>query len=265
MTTVAEIAEVLNQIAPLELAEDWDNVGLLLGDPAEEVSRVMTCLTITPQSVDEAVAEGAQLVVSHHPILFKPAQRITADDPAGRLVWRLARAGVSVLSAHTAFDSAQHGINQQLAERLGLDDIQPLSPSEQHPRAGTGRVGTLPDTLTLPEFCDAVISRLGLNGLEFVGPDTARVRRVGVGCGSAASLLSLAQRARCEVFLTGEARFHDCLAAEAVDLPLVLVGHDASERFAQQQLAEELANRCPGVTVWASRRETDPLRRRLAP
>ena len=113
-------------LAPPALAADWDNVGLLLGEGAAEVRRVMTCLTVTPDSAAEAVAEGVQLVVTHHPILFRAVKRLTDATPEGRMLLSLARGGVAVYSPHTAFDDARDGINELLARRLGLTDVGPL-------------------------------------------------------------------------------------------------------------------------------------------
>ncbi|MBV9122182.1 MAG: Nif3-like dinuclear metal center hexameric protein [Planctomycetes bacterium] len=126
MATVAGFVDILEGFAPLHQAAEWDNVGLLLGDPAAEVRRVLTCLTVTPESAAEAVAEGAQLVVTHHPILFRPVQRLTTTTAQGRMLLSLARAGVAVYSPHTAFDNTVGGINDTLARRLGLLDLAPL-------------------------------------------------------------------------------------------------------------------------------------------
>jgi dinuclear metal center YbgI/SA1388 family protein len=126
MLTVARITGFLQQFAPLELAADWDNVGLLVGDPAAEVRAIMTCLTVTPASVAEAVDSDAQLIVSHHPILFRPVQRITSATAEGRMLLSLIRAGIAVYSPHTAFDNTREGINEMLARRLDLVDIGPL-------------------------------------------------------------------------------------------------------------------------------------------
>ncbi len=107
------VCQVLSRHAPLSLAESWDNVGLLLGDRSSEVSKLMTCLTVTPSVVEEAVEQGVDLVVTHHPIPFRPLSRVTCDSITGALLWRLIGAGVAVYSAHTAFDSAEQGINQR--------------------------------------------------------------------------------------------------------------------------------------------------------
>lgn len=130
MPTVAEIAAALEAFAPTQTAADWDNVGLLLGDPADRVDRLMTCLTVTPDVVEEAVAERVNLIVSHHPILFRGAKQLTAGRGDGRVVLPLARAGVAVYSPHTAFDNCAGGINDILCRRLGIQNAVPLRPRE---------------------------------------------------------------------------------------------------------------------------------------
>ncbi len=133
MPTVADVATYLEDFAPPVIAGDWDNVGLLLGDAASPVRRLMTCLTITPASAAEAIDEHADLIVTHHPILFRGAKRLTTATTEGRMLLDLARAGVSVYSPHTAFDNTRGGINDSLAARLGLTEVQPL-----RRRAGPG-------------------------------------------------------------------------------------------------------------------------------
>jgi dinuclear metal center YbgI/SA1388 family protein len=135
-TTVADVTGWLESWIPPDLAEEWDNVGLLLGDPALPVSLVMTTLDVTPAVADEAIASGAQLIVSHHPILFRGTNRLTGDrsDPHAH-VWRLARAGIAVYSPHTAYDSARGGINDQLADRLELQHRQPIQPGPARSRS----------------------------------------------------------------------------------------------------------------------------------
>ncbi len=134
MRTVSEISAWMERFAPKRLAESWDNVGLLLGDPSARVERVMTCLTVTPESASEAIDESAGLIVSHHPILFRPTQQIRADRSDSAPVWNLARAGVAVYSPHTAFDNTEGGINDGLARRLRLDAVKSLRPPPPSPR-----------------------------------------------------------------------------------------------------------------------------------
>ncbi len=123
-----ELLRILDDIAPLRLAESWDNVGLLLGDPAAEVRSCMTCLTVTPEVAQEAVSQGADVIVSHHPILFRGAKSIRADVPGTDIVWNLARAGIAVVSHHTGWDSAKGGANDCIARALELKDVEPIRP-----------------------------------------------------------------------------------------------------------------------------------------
>ncbi len=126
MPSVADVVAALERFAPLSLAAEWDNVGLLLGDRGNSADRVLTCLTLTNEVADEAVADGSGLIVTHHPILFRGVKRIIADTAEGQMLLKLARAGIAVYSPHTAFDNTVGGINDRLATRLGLTDVKPL-------------------------------------------------------------------------------------------------------------------------------------------
>lgn len=258
MLPLGSILRYLGELAPLRLAEDWDNVGLLVGEPNRPVQRLMTCLTITPATVAEALGESVDLVVSHHPMPFRPLGRLTTETTPGRLLLDLAAARIAVYSPHTAWDSAADGINQQLARGLGLRGIAPLLPAAEG--QGTGRWGWLEQPLTLDQLAGRVRQLLRLDGLHVVGPADQTIRTVAVGCGAAGELLELARKAGCDVMVTGETNFHTCLEAEACDVGLILAGHFASERLGVEHLAQLLAAQFPALEVWPSRSERDPLR-----
>ena len=260
MTTVANAVEVMSRLAPLDLAEEWDNVGLLVGDPSATLSRLMTCLTVTPDVVAEAVERQAELIVTHHPLPFRPISEITTRSTQGEMLWRLAGAGVSVYSAHTAYDSAQAGINEQLAEGLNLSGVIPFSPSESDPTTGVGRVGDSAPGTTLADLASQAKSLLKINQVHVVGSDDIRAERVALACGSGGSLFDLAIETGCQAIITGEASFHDCLKIRSVGLGLVLLGHYASERFAMEDLSVKLGKSLSGVDVWCSQSESNPLR-----
>ncbi len=262
MPLVAEICQFLDSFAPLILAEEWDNVGLLVGDSRQPVERVMTCLTITPASCAEAVSKRADLIVTHHPLPFKPLRRLTTDNTPGRLLLELIRAGIAVYSPHTAFDSAAEGINQQLAEGMGLIEIRPLVPlpANEAVDLGSGRYGRFAAPLSLAEVASHLKSLLEIGGLHVVGPDDAPISTAAIACGSGGSYLEHAIRQEVDLLITGEASFHTCLEAQAHGVHLLLAGHFASERFAVVRLADVLAKEFPTLTHWASEQETDPLR-----
>lgn len=364
MLTIADVVRFLTDFAPLELAGDWDNVGLLLGDGAEEVRSIMTCLSVTPETVREAVGAETQLIVTHHPILFRATKRLTSETIEGKLVLALARSGVAVYSPHTAFDNTRGGINEALARRLELADVgvlrslagparcklvvfvpendlarvsdalfeagaghiglysqcsfraagtgtffgseatnptvgqkgrreevsewrlevvfpssrveqviagmrrahsyeepafdvYPLQPAVAP--LGEGRIGRLPSPLRLRNLARRVGTVLNANGVQSVGALDKLVERVAVVCGSGGEFLGDALRAGADVFLTGEMRFHDCLAASAQGLAVILPGHFASERFGVEDLAQRLQAQWPELRVWASQHERDPL------
>ncbi len=260
MSTIQSIADFLEYFAPNVLAESWDNVGLLVGDRQEQVQRVMTCLTVTPESADEAVDRRANLIIAHHPLPFHATKQITADNPTGSMLLKLIRQHVAIYSPHTAFDSATSGINQQLAEALHLEEIVPLVPIPDAPLgAGGGRVGVLPDATTLDELAGQLKTFLAIDHLQLVNSSSGPVRRVAVACGAAGEFLDSAREANAELLVLGETNFHTCLAARARRINLILTGHFASERFAVENLAQVLASQFPDLEVWASESESDPI------
>lgn len=259
---VSDIVNFLDGFAPPELAEDWDNTGLLVGADGDQVSSIMTCLTLTPDVAAEAIEKQASLIVTHHPILFRGVQQITSRDSEGQMLLDLIRAGIAVYSPHTSYDSALDGINQQLAESLGLSDVKPLRPIEEADPGigiGAGRSGDLAAAMTLGELIDRVKPIVQVEQALFVGDPTRPVQRVGIACGSAAEFMRDAAAAGCDVLLTGEARFHSCLEARTLDIALILPGHYATERPAMESLAQRLSVEYPTLTVWASEIERDPL------
>ena len=262
MLHLSELCRFLDSFAPPILSEDWDNVGLLVGDANRQVQRVMTCLTITPASCAEALSQEADLIVAHHPLPFKPLRRLTTESTPGRLLLELIQSGIAVYSPHTAFDSAARGINQQLAEGIGLVDIRPLAlcTADAAANLGSGRCGKFAEPLPLKEVSKRLQTFLKIRGLHVVGPSDATISTAAVACGSGGSFLEHAIAQSIDLLITGEASFHTCLEAEANGVSMLLAGHFASERFAVERLAEVIAKEFPQLAVWTSADEADPLR-----
>ena len=259
MATVLEICSYLEKLAPTNLAESWDNVGLLLGRRNHPVERLMTCLTLTAPVSAEAVERRAHMIVTHHPILFRATKKITDATEEGRILLQLAEAGIAVYSPHTAFDSADRGINQQLAENLGLQRIQPLRLIGDAANSGAGRFGVLEKPTDRHEFLPKVAMTVQTRSLEVCWHENQPVQQVAVACGAAAEFLEDATRAGCDTFLTGEARFHSVLEAQSRGINLILTGHFASERHGIKQLAKEIAKQFPELDCFPGDSDRDPL------
>lgn len=258
--TIDAVCQSLTQMAPLKLAESWDNVGLLVGDRNGSVDKVMTCLTVTPSVVAEAIDQSVGLIVTHHPLPFRPLARITCDSISGQLLWRLIGANVAVYSAHTAFDSAGDGINQTWAEFLELASIQPIVDPTPENELGSGRYGDLPSAMSPRQIIQKCASFASLTPVSRgVGELDRVITRVGFACGSGGSFVSQAARRGCELLITGEATFHSCLESESLGMSLGLLGHYQSERFAVELLAERLSDQFPLLEIWPSRNESDPI------
>ncbi|MGI9470534.1 MAG: Nif3-like dinuclear metal center hexameric protein, partial [Rubripirellula sp.] len=242
MHSLEAICNALTAMAPLRLAEEWDNVGLLVGDRKQSVQRVMTCLTITPNVVEEAIEDRVELIVAHHPLPFQPLKRLTSDTIPGGMLLRLIRGGVAVYSAHTAFDSAADGINQRWATMLGLNSIETLVKVETGAEKlnsdglieGTGRLGLLSKPESLRALIGRAASAVGAGSPRCVGDLDQKVSKIALACGSGGSFLNAAKRRGCDAIVTGEATFHTCLEAESLGIGMGLLGHYWSERFAME-------------------------------
>ena len=251
-------------------AERWDAVGLVCGDPAEEVRRVLFAVDPTAAVVDEVIETGAQLLVTHHPLFLTPVHGVPADDPKGRLVHRLMRAGAALFVAHTNADRApQYGVNAALADVLGLIDAVPLQPVADDVRAGLGRVGRLTEPTTLRQFAELVATALPATagGVRAAGDPDRVVRTVAVCGGSGGSLLGAAAAAGADVLLTSDLKHHP--VSDALEVPgpaLCDVAHYASEwpwlPVAADVLRADLGGR---VEVAVSTRRTDPWSHRADP
>lgn len=266
MTTLAEVTAALEQIAPLRLAADWDAVGLLVGSRRATISRVMTCLTLSEAVAREAVQHGVDMIVSHHPLPFRPVGRITDDSATGRVLLGLLGSGIAVWSSHTAWDSAEGGINHQLAEFMHLTNVVPLEPDAVEPTVGVGRAGDAPAGITVADLARGLMRSLAtadasvtIAGCHVAGDTTRLAGRVGIICGSGGEMVAAMQAAGCTTLVTGEIKLHDALAATAAGMSVITVGHHASERFSMGVLARRLAESIPGLTCFSSRADVDPL------
>jgi dinuclear metal center YbgI/SA1388 family protein len=256
MRILQEVLHELDRIAPLRTAEDWDNVGLLLGDPNDRVSNVMTCLTVTDQVLAEAIEAGVNLLITHHPIPFKPLQRITSHTTTGRLLLTAARNRIAIYSPHTAWDNADEGVNQQLASILNLTKVQPMATSASAEiTVCTGRMGHFASPTSIGSVRQSLLASVPNLQWRSTHTDELPIRSLGIICGSGGGFIAAAERAGCDALLTGEATYHQCCEADARGVALLLMGHFASEAFAMKKLATMIAASFPDLLTRASSTE----------
>lgn len=227
--TVAQILALVDQLAPFELAEVWDNVGLLCGDPAAKVEKILVALDLTPGALAEAGRAGAQLIVTHHPILFHARQTLREDDAEGALLCALARARVALIAAHTNYDNAPCGVNDALAAALGFGVARPL----QH---GLRLVDCEQTLVSLAALCE---QRLGGRARPY-GAEKTRVKRLALCGGAGSDFWPEARKAGADCLLTGEVRHHHALEALASGLTLIEAGHYHTERPSVKALGNGL-------------------------
>jgi len=255
MASVRDIYRYLDGRAPFRLQMDFDNAGFLVGRGERQVTRVLVALDITEEVAAEAVQLGAELIVSHHPVIFHPARRITDEDPTGRKLLSLLEHGVAAICAHTNLDAAEGGVNDALARQLGIQEIGQLHQDgvdELGRPYGIGRVGKLAEAMAPGAFAAYVKERLGAGSVRFV--DTGRtVHKVAVGGGACAGMLEDALAQDCDAFVTADVKYDGYLEAKALGICLVDAGHFPTENVVCPVLAHWLREGFPELEVRLSR------------
>ena len=261
MTTVGDILSYLETLAPRSMKMDWDNVGLLCGGKSRPVTKVLVALDPFEGVCKEAVQWGAELILTHHPLIFSPLKSVTDETSIGRAVQLLCANSISAINAHTNLDCAPGGVNDCLAETLGLSDIQVIAPSgvdELGRPWGLLRQGTVEAQL-LSDFLPKVKSALNCEGLRYVNGGKP-VHRVAVGGGACASELLDAVNAGCDTFVTADVKYNQFWDAKDLGLNLIDAGHFATENPVVSLLAAKIAAQFPEVSVKISETHRDCMK-----
>ncbi len=261
-----EIADILERIAPAAAAEPWDNVGLQIGDPDAAVARVWVSLDASPVVIRAAGEAGIDLIVTHHPLLFRALKQVDLTTPIGAAVAHAIRHGLSIFSLHTNLDAAPRGLNDLLGRRLGLRRLRPLAGRPDAlpaPGPGIGRVGDLARPRRVGTIAREAKARLGAAAVRVAGDPEAVVRCVAVSTGSGRSLVPRFLRSEAQVFISGDLGYHEAREVEDAGRHLIDVGHFHSEHIMKaalaQRLAREFARRGMAVRVQACPLEQDPF------
>lgn len=258
----------IEAFAPAALAEEWDNVGLMVGDPAWEVRGVLVALDPTQKVLAEAAAAGLNVVITHHPLIFHPLKAIRLDQPVGRFLATALRQEIAVIGCHTNLDVISQGVSDILATRLGLIGCRPLTLNDgQDGAVGFGRIGDIPGGISGEEFLQRLFTVLGITAVQQAGRLPDRITRAAVCGGSGSALVETAWRQGAQVFVAGEIKHSEARWAEASDFCVIDAGHYATENVAVPALVARLrktvATRGTEIPVRAAASQRNPFMHRM--
>ena len=256
---VQDIISILEAIAPSHLQESYDNAGLIVGDPATEVTGILFCLDSTESVVEEALALGCNLVVAHHPIVFRGLKRFNGSSYVERTIMQAIRKNVAIYAIHTNLDNVyRQGVNAKIAEKLGLLDTRILLPKPGQTEIGAGMLGFLPEAMNETTFLQHVKSALHVSCVRHTALRQKPVRTVAVCGGSGSFLLSEALRAGADAFVTADFKYHEFFDAEG-RLVIADIGHYESEQFTIELLYEIIREKFPTFALHCTKVNTNPV------
>ena len=249
----------LEQFAPLPLQENWDNAGLQVGLTEAEVSGALLCLDVTERIIDEAVSLGCNLIVSHHPLLFRGLKQISDLTDVQRTVMKAIQQQICVVSMHTNMDNARGGVNFKIAEKLGLTDVSFLSSKNiGDVECGSGVIGTLKESLV---SCDFVLAVKKVFDVECAMTNELlqrKISRVAICGGAGDFLLDEAIHAGADAFITGEMHYHQYFGYEQ-KIQICVIGHYQSEQFTTEVFRDIIQEQCPDVKTYIAETNTNPI------
>ncbi len=260
MKKVGDIYEFMNSIAPVELKMDFDNVGLLVGDGDKSVRKCLVALDITDEVIIEAKSIGAELIISHHPLIFGVLKRVTADDLTGKKIIEIIKNDISAICMHTNLDIAQGGVNDALMAALGArvcGFLEPSGTDTDGNEVGCGRVGELCNEMELSDFLGMCKTELKVNGLRFHDAGN-RVKKLAVMGGSGGSCIALAKAMGCDTYVTSDIKYNGFLDAKELGINLIDADHFCTENVIVPVLAEKLSTEFDDVefTISAVHKQT---------
>ena len=252
--TVAQIIKIMDELAPPWLAEEWDNVGLQIGDPRLPVRRIWVALDPSPEVVKAACEKKVDLLITHHPLIFRPLKSIDFDTPGGSIIQMAAHHQLAIFSAHTNLDIVRDGVNDVLAQRLGLRHLAMLQPVHAGERSkedismltggetehGIGRIGSLAKASSLKSLVSMVKSKLKLDFVKVAGNPAMKVTRVAICSGSGSSLMQTFLSSKAQAYISGDIHYHAAREAETANRAIIDIGHFPSEHLMVDALAQQL-------------------------
>lgn len=239
-----EIIDIIESVAPRGQQEAWDNSGLQVGDSSREISSVLLTVDVSEQVVREAIKEGCDLIISHHPLLFHGLKHLTGSTPQERCVALAVKHDIAVYSAHTSLDNALRGVSGRMAEKIGISEYRILVPQADNNRVGLGVIGELPVALPLQAWLEHVRKVFGATYVRYTTGRTELIRRVALCGGAGAEFMQEAITAGADTYLSADMKYHEMQAA-AGQIVAVDIDHWISEQFTREIFAEMLQDKLP--------------------
>ena len=238
MVKIDKIVEFLNSFAPVCFAEDYDNVGLLVGDKNKEINKILITLDADENVVNDARDKGCDLVISHHPLIFKPLKRVVSDDSISRTIIELIKNDISLISVHTNFDGVKSGLCDLFLDKIA--DTKERFAIEGDTDNGSGRIAEMKEKKTLSEILSTIKEKFSLENLNYVGNTDKEIRKIAVCNGGGADFLYQAKDAGCDVFISGDFKYHHARFAYENDIAIVCVPHYNAEIMFSEYVKELL-------------------------
>jgi len=260
MTTVNDISGIIEAFAPLSYQESYDNAGLIIGTRDAVLTGVLVCLDVTEPVIDEAMDLGFNMIVSHHPLIFKGIKSITGKNHTEKCLVKAIKNDIAIYAGHTNVDAVRHGVNGKMAEKLGLQNCRILSPvsSESGEEYGLGMVGDMPSAESEKDFLKRVKETFHCERLRYSEPTGKQIRKVALCGGSGSEFIELAKAAGADVFLIGEARFHEFFT-QGQNILMIDAGHYETEQFTKEVFFDLISKKIPTFAVQISRVERNPV------
>ena len=256
---IRQVLSALEQFAPLPLQESWDNAGLQLGLTEAEVSGALLCLDVNEAIIDEAISKGCNLIVSHHPLLFRGLKQISGADYVQRCVIKAIKHDIVIISMHTNMDNALDGVNWKIAERLGLKDCKFFAQKTVDGlEAGSGVVGELPSEMDARAFIELVKKQFGVQCAQCNALLERPIRKVAICGGAGDFLLPDAISQDADAFITGEMHYHQYFGTEQ-QIQICVIGHYQSEQFTSEIFRDIILKECPDVRTEIAETCTNPI------
>ena len=256
---IREIVGALEEFAPLSLQDSYDNAGLQIGLTEDaEATGALLCLDVTEEVLDEAIKKRCNIVVSHHPLLFRPCKSITGADYIERCIIKAIKNDIAIYSAHTNLDNAKDGVNYRMAQKLGLCNIAVLDPKNEIEGTGAGIIGHLAEPMEKEDFIAHVKEVFNADCIRFNSWTGEQVSRVALCGGSGAFLMPKATSHKADAFLTGEVGYHRFFGHDN-ELLLIELGHFESEQYTIEILHEVIKKSAPDLPIYETEVETNPI------